>query len=110
MGVTLGTQIAKLPIFLRSYPHQETSGGDSKYRFEGKEKLISLGVYPAVSLKQARARPEEAKQLLDQGINPSDQPRGSILSTESCAANSFEAVSREWFESKKRQYRSIEMQ
>lgn len=102
--------MAKLPIFLGSYPHQEASGGNSKHRFEGKEKLISLGLYPAVSLKQARARPEEVKQLLDQGINPSDQPRGSILSTESCTPNSFEAVSREWFGCKKRQYWSMEMQ
>lgn len=75
-----------------------------KYRFEGKEKLISLGVYPEVSLKQARARREDAKQLLEQGINPSDQRRAPIPPAESSDANSFETVSREWFERKKPQW------
>lgn len=44
-----------------------------KYRFEGKEKTISLGTYPTVSLKSARDKREEIKQLLDEGIDPSQQ-------------------------------------
>ena len=42
-----------------------------KYRFDGKEKRISLGVYPAVTLKRARDRREEARSLLAEGIDPS---------------------------------------
>ena len=42
-----------------------------KYRFQGKEKRISLGTYPAVGLKDARERREQAKKLLAQGIDPS---------------------------------------
>ncbi len=44
-----------------------------KYYFDGKEKRISLGIYPTVSLKSAREKREEIKQLLDKGINPSQQ-------------------------------------
>ncbi|OZA13265.1 MAG: diguanylate cyclase, partial [Hydrogenophilales bacterium 17-62-8] len=40
------------------------------YRFEGKRKTLALGVYPDVSLKQARARRQAAKALLAQGLDP----------------------------------------
>ena len=41
------------------------------YRFEGREKLLSFGKYPTVSLRDARARRDEAKSLLDKGADPS---------------------------------------
>lgn len=41
-----------------------------KYRFGGKEKRLSLGVYPDVSLKDARDRRDEARKLLAKGIDP----------------------------------------
>ena len=44
-----------------------------KYRFAGKERRISLGVYPAVGLREARKRRDDAKELLAQGIDPSAQ-------------------------------------
>ena len=40
------------------------------YRFEGKQKLWSFGSYPAVSLKDARHRRDEARELLARGIDP----------------------------------------
>lgn len=40
------------------------------YRFRGKQKSLALGVYPAVSLKEARRRRDEAKELLEQGVDP----------------------------------------
>ena len=40
------------------------------YRFDGKQKVFSIGVYPAVSLADARQRRDEAKKLLAQGIDP----------------------------------------
>ena len=43
-----------------------------KYRFEGKEKRLALGVYPAVSLKEARERRDEAKKLLADGVDPGE--------------------------------------
>lgn len=42
----------------------------SGYRFDGKQKVFSIGVYPAVSLADARQRRDEAKRLLAQGIDP----------------------------------------
>lgn len=41
-----------------------------KYRHDGKEKLLSLGVYPEVSLKDARERRDEARKLLANGSDP----------------------------------------
>ncbi len=43
------------------------------YRFQGKTKLLSFGMYPAVSLKMARERRDEAKSLLAQNIDPGEQ-------------------------------------
>ncbi len=43
-----------------------------KYRFASKEKRLVLGVYPQVSLKQARQLQESAKQLLAEGIDPNE--------------------------------------
>jgi integrase len=74
-----------------------------KYRFPkgGKEKLLSLGIYPAVSLKQAREKREEAKELLATGIDPSAHrqalKQAAARTYAERAANSFEVVAREWF-------------
>ncbi|RIJ85556.1 integrase [Ralstonia solanacearum] len=68
-----------------------------KYRFAGKEKLLALGVYPRVSLKEARNRRDEAKRLLDDGVDPSVERKVRKVATAERAANSFEAVAREWF-------------
>ncbi len=45
------------------------------YRFQGKAKLLSFGMYPAVDLKMARDRREEAKALLAQGIDPGEKKK-----------------------------------
>ncbi len=68
-----------------------------KYRFRGKEKRLALGVYPSVSLKQARRRREEARQLLAQQIDPSELRKAEKASSEGHSGNSFEPVAREWF-------------
>ncbi len=68
-----------------------------KYRFAGKEKRLSLGVYPHVALKQARERRDDAKRLLANGIDPSEQRKAHRAIVTERAANSFEAVAREWF-------------
>jgi integrase len=67
-----------------------------KYRFDGKEKRISLGVYPDVSLKQARARRDEARRLLADRIDPGERRKAEKSAIAERAANSFEAVVQEW--------------
>lgn len=69
-----------------------------KYRFAGKEKLVSLGTYPETSLKEARDRRDAAKKLLSAGIDPSADKREGKLEVAAAAVNTFEAVSRRWFE------------
>ncbi len=70
-----------------------------KYRFAGKEKRLSLGVYPDTSLKQARERRDDARKLLANAIDPSEQRRATKVAVTDRAANSFEAIAREWFAS-----------
>lgn len=68
-----------------------------KYRIDHKEKRISLGVYPDVSLKVARERRDEARKLIADGVDPSLHRQAKKKATEVKAANSFEVVAREWF-------------
>lgn len=63
-----------------------------KYRFGGKEKRLALGVYPDVSLAQARERCGLARKHLANGVDPGVMKQASKAATE----NSFEAVAREW--------------
>jgi len=67
-----------------------------KYRIDGKEKLLSLGVYPDVTLKHARARREEARKQIADGIDPSIARQVQKAAKAERAANSFESVAREW--------------
>lgn len=68
-----------------------------KYRFEGKEKRVSLGVYPDVSLKDARQRRDDARKLVAAGVDPGENRKAQKLARADQAANSFEVVAREWF-------------
>jgi integrase len=63
-----------------------------KYHFQGREKLISLGQYPAVSLKDAREKAAEARKALGNGKDPSAERQQSKLQHK----NSFEIIAREW--------------
>jgi len=72
-----------------------------KYRMGDKEKRLSIGVYPAIKLKEARQAMLEAKELIALGIDPSlDKQKKKALSKTS-NANTFEAVAREWYENRK---------
>jgi len=68
-----------------------------KYRFDGKEKRLSLGVFPDVSLKDARIKRDEARKLLASGIDPSETRKAKKFANADRAANSFEVIAREWF-------------
>lgn len=68
-----------------------------KYRFDGKEKLLSLGTYPDVGLKEARIKHADARKLLASEIDPGETRKATKAAKEGSAANSFEVVAREWF-------------
>lgn len=72
-----------------------------KYRINGKEKRLSIGVYPSVTLKEAREATDDAKKLISVGIDPSlDKQKKKALSKTS-SENTFEAVAREWYNNRK---------
>jgi len=64
-----------------------------KYRFQGKEKLLSLGAYPHLSLREARTKRDEAKAMLARNIDPG----AKLKAEQQASAHTFEAVTREWF-------------
>jgi hypothetical protein len=74
-----------------------------KYRLEGKEKLLSLGAYPSVKLKEARRRRDDAKEQIAQGIDPGaakQEAKAAALALERAQSATFEAVAREWYAKK----------
>ncbi len=67
-----------------------------KYRFEGKEKRLSLGTFPDTSLADARTNRDAARKLLAKGIDPSQHRKAEKRATVLRDANSFAAVALEW--------------
>jgi integrase len=71
-----------------------------KYRFAGKEKLLSLGSYPEVSLASARARRDDLRKLIASGIDPSAQRQAEKRALASGNENTFGAIALEWIASR----------
>lgn len=81
------------------YLEVDPSGGKYwrlKYRFAGKEKRISLGVYDDVSLSAAREERDACRKQLAKGIDPGVHRKAQKAARASGTANSFEVVAREW--------------
>ena len=68
------------------------------YRFGGKQKTLALGVYPDVSLADARERRNKARKLLANDIDPGVAKREAKQAKADAAANTFEAVARDWLD------------
>lgn len=83
-------------LFLEVLPNG-SKGWRFKYRFAGKEKLLSLGVYPEVSLKLARERRDLERKRVAEGVDPSQFRKVAKATLIASAENSFEAVAREWY-------------
>lgn len=66
-----------------------------KYRFGGKEKLLSLGTYPEIGLAKARTKRDKAREQVADGIDPG-QVRKAIKAAKIDTENSFEVIAREW--------------
>ena len=67
------------------------------YRYAGKRKTLSMGVYPDVGLKDARERRDVARKLLANDIDPGENRKVQKSAKVERAANSFEVIAREWF-------------
>ena len=71
------------------------------YRFAGKRKSLSMGVYPDVSLKDARERRDAARKLLANEIDPGENRKAQKDAKLYRDSNSFEVIAREWFSKNK---------
>lgn len=67
-----------------------------KYRFCKKEKLLALGVYPDVSLANARIQRDEAREQIRKGIDPSANKKAVAFARQESSENSFEVIANEW--------------
>lgn len=82
------------------YLEVSPSGGKwwrMKYRFNGKEKRLSFGVYPDVGLKDARERRDAARKILANDADPGEEYKAKKAAQAERAANNFEGIAREWF-------------
>jgi len=72
-----------------------------KYRFAGKEKRLALGIYPYVSLADARERRYEARKALAAGFDPGEVKKAEKRSARMAAANSFAVATQGWLDERK---------
>ena len=102
--------------FVKQYKHSGKAAGDKHsdggglylhttatgkywrmaYRFAGKQKTLAIGVYPAVTLAQARKRRDEAKVLLADGQDPSIAKREAKIAQQTFVGNTFEKITEQW--------------
>lgn len=71
-----------------------------KYRYLGKEKTFSIGVYPEISLAIARTKRDEARILLVEGIDPSANKKANKQAAKSALTNNFQTVAMDWYKIK----------
>jgi integrase len=68
-----------------------------RFRYAGRENMLSLGAYPDVSLKGARERCDDTRKLIANGVDPSDQRKAERAGLE----NTFQAIAQEWLAKQK---------
>ncbi|EMT6576982.1 tyrosine-type recombinase/integrase [Providencia rettgeri] len=82
----------------------KTNGGKYwrlKYRIDGKEKLLAIGIYPTVTLADARRKRDDAKRLLADGIDPNQQRKEQKQASKIESVNTFKNIALEWYEGRK---------
>ncbi|NKJ00337.1 integrase arm-type DNA-binding domain-containing protein [Novosphingobium sp. SG707] len=72
-----------------------------KYRFDGREKKLGLGIYPSVGLAEARKRRDQARELIAAGSDPSRERRREKLRRQELAGNSFALLATEYCKKRK---------
>ncbi len=78
-----------------------------KYRFGKSEKVLAIGAYPTVTLAAARAKREEAKSLLAQGIDPSEAKKEAKREIQEATGNTFRLIAQEYLEKIRREGRAL---
>ncbi|HEI8006226.1 tyrosine-type recombinase/integrase [Morganella morganii] len=71
-----------------------------RYRFAGKPKMISLGVYPTITLADARFRRDDARKLVAEGKNPSEVRKEQKIALQTESESAFEKIATEWHQMK----------
>ena len=71
-----------------------------RYRYAGKPKMISLGVYPIITLADARLRRDDARKLVAEGKNPSEVRREQKIALQTESESAFEKIATEWHQMK----------
>ena len=71
-----------------------------RYRFAGKPKMISLGVYPTITLADARCRRDDARKLVAEGKNPSKVRKEQKIALQTESESAFEKIATEWHQMK----------
>ncbi len=82
-------------LFLEVLP-QGSKRWRLRYFFNSKEQMLSLGLYPAIGLHEAKEARDHARRLIAQGINPSDHRKEEKTALKTASVNSFEAIAKEW--------------
>ena len=68
-----------------------------RYKVQGKERGLALGVYPTVGLQDARAKRDEVRRQLSEGMDPATERRSEKRKAKIALEDSFEAVARDWY-------------
>lgn len=68
-----------------------------RYRYGGKENILTLGAYPQISLQAARRARDEAKELLQEGRDPAQEKKAKKLATVASAGHTFRAIATDWY-------------
>jgi len=71
------------------------------YRFAGKQKTLAIGVYPTVSLVDARLARETAKKALADGVDPGEEKKAKKRERNAAVENTFQAVAERWYAARK---------
>lgn len=82
-------------LFLEIHPNK-SKYWRFKYRYNNKQKSLALGVYPEISLAEARENREKAKKLIRNGIDPSQVKKEQKLQSQFNSENTFEVLARAW--------------
>lgn len=77
-----------------------------KYRLDGKERKLSLGAYPAISLAQARSAKEDARALIAQGVDPSDAKQDAKRERLEIKERTFEKIGEAFLEKQRKENKS----